>query len=158
MVKFNLIMGKVAKWFAHEANNYKEDKEFISDLHINTVLCERTDNFNDEFLRKRNFVEQSEELVLSIIQDDYSKLRGKFIIDGLVRIFHRRPTGNPKYNDVQLFNIFICLNENEEIRIYFKNVFDALLNTPHPPKRADSTEVLIDNGYLESAAASDIAG
>ncbi|OMD06630.1 DUF4435 domain-containing protein [Paenibacillus odorifer] len=122
------ILSNVAEWFSHEVNLYKNNKTYIAKLHIDNVLCNKTNNLLDEFLLKRGYNGPIDGIFQELMSNDYQKLRGKFIFESLIRVFLRRSSGAAKFNNTQIFNLCISLNHNQEIKIYFNRIFNELLD------------------------------
>ena len=110
IIKKNTIIANLCIWFAYEVslviNNSSHDCKF-SDVSIlnHEIIKPKSCEFEEDFLKLRNFSAPKAELMSDIINNYKIKLRGKFIFQTLEKIFQERSKKLTGYRKDQLFDL-----------------------------------------------------
>ncbi len=110
-LRFKKIIQHVCVWFAFEVHVRISDAEAADSFADVTLLSTNVIRANqntltEEFLRERNFSPPPEELSDKIKGKSFELLRGKFLMQGLRKIFHERPSEQARYSEKQCVDLF----------------------------------------------------
>ncbi len=114
----NELLKNITVWFAFETEKYfeSESKELnISDIKITSdkVMENNKNNFTENFLKERLYKQPKQERVQEIKENNYLKLRGKFLFQIYIKIFEHYRKKNKNSVTYSLSQIFdICYRES----------------------------------------------
>lgn len=122
VTKRDEIIKSICEWYSHEISlvlqNLAYDCKFADVTILNTSIMKKySAQFEQSFLKNRNYAVAERELYESIISDFKNKLRGKFIFQIFEKIFQERQKKSVKYSKSQLFDMvlnFVLTDNNEE--------------------------------------------
>lgn len=121
------IINSLCEWYAHEISlvlkNTAHDCKFSEVTILNTSVMQKySTQFEEAFLKERNYEAAENTIFESIKNDFHKKLRGKFIFQVFEKIFQDRQKKSVKYSKSQLFDMVLnlILSEDHDDKILVK--------------------------------------
>jgi hypothetical protein len=119
--EFNETMNNLVPWYCSEILKYLNGQEHHISFHLNRIVAENTTVINPSYISTIQVLSVTDEFIEQVKENNFLKLRGKFIFDCIVRHLSHR-SRRSKFSKENIMELCLRMNRNN----HFERIIEEI--------------------------------